>query len=316
MKTDNDSCRLYESLQLMDKLAFELRQTPGVQATSSVAELSRFFTAGLAEGSGKWLTISRDQAITNAAVGAAMIATPDITNQDCSVSPLVAYLSDHKADTLARVLKVSEDFANQYNSPPDAKTPTRFLLAAGSAGIEAATNIEVERGIWKMYGAVYGATALLCLLTFRSIRATLVAMVPLVMTTIICKALMVWLGIGLKVATLPVIAVGVGVGVDYALYLLSVQIAMQRRGATLAEAYRRSLDFTGRVVALVGLTMTAGVFTWAWSPIKFQADMGILLAFMFMWNMLGALVLTPALSHFLLNPRPAAKALTPTPATA
>ncbi|MCT6953434.1 MMPL family transporter, partial [Salmonella enterica] len=88
-----------------------------------------------------------------------------------------------------------------------------------------------------------------------------------------------------------VIAVGVGVGVDYALYLLSVQLAVQERGGSLAVAYRRSLDFTGRVVALVGLTMAAGVITWAWSPIKFQADMGILLTFMFLWNMLGALVL-------------------------
>jgi len=308
MKTGADGCRLYGSLQLMDQLALTLRQTAGVQATSSVAEMTRFLTAGLAEGSGKWLTISRDQAITNSAVGAAMIATPDITNQNCSLSPLVAYLSDHKADTLARVLKVSEDFANRHNTADDATTPTRFLLAAGSAGIEAATNIEVERAIIKMYLAVYGATALLCLLTFRSIAATVVAMIPLIITTLLCKALMVWLGIGLKVATLPVIAVGVGVGVDYALYLLSVQVAMQRRGATLAEAYRRSLDFTGRVVALVGLTMAAGVITWAWSPIKFQADMGILLTFMFLWNMLGALVLTPALSHFLLNPRPKAAA--------
>ncbi len=303
MKTDEDGCRYYDSLQLMDQLALELRQTPGVQATMSIADMTRFITAGMAEGSGKWLTISRDQAITNAAVSAAMIAMPDITNQKCSVSPLIAYLSDHKADTLARVLKISEDFANRYNAPEGTERPTRFLLAAGSAGIEAATNIEVERGIIKMYLAVYGATALLCLLTFRSIRATIVAMIPLIMTTILCKALMVWLGIGLKVATLPVIAVGVGVGVDYALYLLSVQLTMQRSGATLAQAYRRSLDFTGRVVALVGLTMAAGVITWAWSPIKFQADMGILLSFMFLWNMVGALVLIPALSHFLLNPR-------------
>lgn len=304
MKTDEDGCRYYKSLQLMDRLALELRQTPGVQATHSMADMTRFITAGLSEGSGKWLTISRDQAITNAAVSAAMINSPDITNQNCSVSPLIAYLSDHKADTLARVLKVSEDFAARYNSPEGAEKPTRFLLAAGSAGIEAATNIEVERGIIKMYLAVYGATALLCLLTFRSWRATVVAMIPLIITTILCKALMVWLGIGLKVATLPVIAVGVGVGVDYALYLLSVQIAMQRQGATLKQAYRRSLDFTGRVVALVGMTMAAGVITWAWSPIKFQADMGILLSFMFLWNMVGALVLIPALSHFLLNPKP------------
>ena len=200
------------------------------------------------------------------------------------------------------MLKVSEAFAVKHNSAKVEDGP-RFLLAAGSAGIEAATNIEVEHGILLMYLAVYGATALLCLVTFRSVRATLVAMIPLVMTTIICKALMVWMGIGLKVATLPVIAVGVGVGVDYALYLLSVQLAMQRRGATLAQAYRKSLDFTGRVVALVGLTMAAGVITWAFSPIKFQADMGILLTFMFLWNMVGALVLIPALSHFLLNPK-------------
>jgi uncharacterized protein len=309
MKTDEDGCRYYDSLRLMDQLALDLRQTPGVQATSSMADMTRFITAGMSEGSGKWMTLSRDQALTDTAVSAAMIATPDITNQKCSVSPLIAYLTDHKADTLARVLKVSEDFATRYNAPEGTTRPTRFLLAAGSAGIEAATNIEVERGVIKMYLAVYGATALLCLLTFRSLRATIVAMIPLIITTILCKALMVWLGIGLKVATLPVIAVGVGVGVDYALYLLSVQLAMQRKGATLTEAYRRSLDFTGRVVALVGLTMAAGVITWAWSPIKFQADMGILLSFMFLWNMVGALVLIPALSYFLLNPRSGSQAV-------
>jgi predicted RND superfamily exporter protein len=206
------------------------------------------------------------------------------------------------------VLRTSEEFAARYDTAAGALHPTHFVLAAGSAGIEAATNIEVERGVVKMYLAVYGATALLCLLTFRSVRATIVAMIPLIITTVLCKALMVELGIGLKVATLPVIAVGVGVGVDYALYLLSVQIAMQRRGASLAVAYRRSLDFTGRVVALVGVTMAAGVITWAWSPIKFQADMGLLLTFMFLWNMLGALILIPALSHFLLNPKAVAPA--------
>jgi uncharacterized membrane protein YdfJ with MMPL/SSD domain len=62
-----------------------------------------------------------------------------------------------------------------------------------------------------------------------------------------------------------------------------------------------SLQFTGKVVALVGVTLAAGVVCWAWSPIKFQADMGILLTFMFLLNMVGALVLVPALSHFLLN---------------
>ncbi|PKO28183.1 MAG: RND transporter [Betaproteobacteria bacterium HGW-Betaproteobacteria-18] len=303
MKTDDEGCRLYSSLNKMDSLAQLLRDDPSVQTTTSLAETVRFVTSAMSEGSGKWNTISRNQSITDGSVSAAVIATPDITNQSCSVSPLVAYLSDHKADTLSRVLKTANDYAAANNTAPDAKEPVQFLLAAGSAGIEAATNIEVQRSIITMYLAVYGATALLCLITFKSIRATIVALIPLIITTIICKALMVWLGIGLKVATLPVIAVGVGVGVDYALYLLSVQIALQRRGESLRLAYRRSLDFTGKVVALVGMTMAAGVITWSWSPIKFQADMGILLTFMFIWNMLGALALIPALSHFILNPR-------------
>jgi predicted RND superfamily exporter protein len=113
--------------------------------------------------------------------------------------------------------------------------------------------------------------------------------------------LMVAMGIGVKVATLPVIALGVGIGVDYALYLLSVQLHYQRQGMSLSEAYRNAVAFTGRVVGLVGITLAAGVICWAWSPIKFQADMGILLTFMFLWNMLGALILIPALSYFLLR---------------
>ena len=129
----------------------------------------------------------------------------------------------------------------------------------------------------------------------------LVALLPLVLTSILCEALMVAMGIGVKVATLPVIALGVGIGVDYALYLLSVQLHHQRAGLPLAQAYQKAVAFTGRVVGLVGITLAAGVVGWAWSPIKFQADMGLLLTFMFLWNMLGALVLIPALSHFLLR---------------
>ena len=138
------------------------------------------------------------------------------------------------------------------------------------------------------------------MITFRSFAATLCIVLPLVLTSVLGNALMAFLGIGVKVATLPVVALGVGIGVDYALYLLSVQLAQQRVGVPLREAYRRALQFTGKVVVLVGVTLAAGVVTWAFSPIKFQADMGVLLAFMFVWNMVGAVILIPALSHFLL----------------
>jgi predicted RND superfamily exporter protein len=188
----------------------------------------------------------------------------------------------------------------------------RFLLAAGSAGIEAATNIVVKKAMREMLFWVYGAVVLLCWVTFRSWRAVLAAVLPLVLTSVLCEALMVSLGMGVKVATLPVIALGVGIGVDYALYVLSVMLANLRRGMGLSEAYYRTLLFTGRVVMLTGVTLAIAVATWAFSPIKFQADMGILLAFMFLWNMFGALVMLPALAHFLLPPT----APTPTPVPA
>jgi predicted RND superfamily exporter protein len=147
---------------------------------------------------------------------------------------------------------------------------------------------------------VYGAVILLGFATFRSWRAVATMVVPLAVTSVLCEALMVLLGIGVKLDTLPVISLGVGIP-DYALYLLSVQLSHQRAGLPLHEAYGRSLRFTGKVVVLVGCTLAAAVVTWAGSPIKLQADMGLLLAFMFLANMGAALVLVPALSHFLLN---------------
>jgi hypothetical protein len=162
----------------------------------------------------------------------------------------------------------------------------------------------VEKANREMMLWVYAAVIILCLLTFRSLAGVICAVVPLMLTTILCEALMVWLGIGIKVATLPVIALGVGIGVDYALYVLTVILAKERRGIPLKQAYFETLMFTGRVVALIGVTLAAGVVTWVLSPIKFQADMGILLTFMFLWNMIGALVLMPALAHFILKPKP------------
>jgi len=296
MKTPTEGCLKYESLIEADRLAWELKQLPGVQTTISLADTVRQITSGTFEGSPKWYSISRNQDILNFAEQNALNNNPDLFNPDGSVMPVIAYLTDHKAETLNRVIASVEKF-NGAHSFKD----RQFLLAAGNAGIEAATNIVVKETNRTMLLYVYGAVIILCFVAFRNWRAVVVAVLPLMVTSILCEALMVVLGIGVKVATLPVIALGVGIGVDYALYLLSVQLSQQRAGLPLGEAYKNAVQFTGKVVALVGITLAAGVVTWAFSPIKFQADMGILLTFMFIWNMFGALILIPALSHFLLK---------------
>ncbi|MDT4815091.1 efflux transporter, putative, hydrophobe/amphiphile efflux-3 family [compost metagenome] len=309
VKTAPEGCLDYETLIEADRLGWTLQQVPGVQSTVSLADAVRKITAGSYEGSNKWLSIPPNQDVLNYAARTASTTNPELFNTDCSVMPVVAYLADHKAETLDRVVKAAEAFAAAHSTPEH-----QFLLAAGSAGIEAATNIVVKKANFTMLMYVYAAVIVLCFITFRSWRAVVVAVVPLVITSVLCEALMVVLGMGVKVATLPVIALGVGIGVDYALYLLSIQLARQRAGASLVESYRYALRFTGKVVALVGVTLAAGVITWAFSSIKFQADMGILLTFMFLWNMLGALVLIPALSHFLLRGDAAADAAGAQPA--
>lgn len=215
-----------------------------------------------------------------------------------------AYLKDHKADTLTAVVNTVEAFAARVNGKD-----LQFLDAAGNAGIEAATNIVVRRANVQMLLLVYAAVIVLALITFRSWRAMLCAILPLMLTSVLCEALMVALNIGVKVATLPVIALGVGIGVDYSLYVMTVMLASLRTGQSLSLSYYRALLFTGKVVVLTGLTLGIAVATWVFSPIRFQADMGVLLAFMFIWNMLGALILLPALGHFLLRPAPAADCL-------
>jgi predicted RND superfamily exporter protein len=296
VKTKPDGMSSFRTLTEEDRLEQQLRALPFVQGTMSAADMARYGTSGINEGSPKWFTLSRQASLSSQATFDLKTNDPELMNADSAAGTVIAYLADHRASTLDQVVKVTESFAQSHSNGD-----RQFLLAAGSAGIEAATNIAVLQANERMLAFVYAAVILLCLITFRSWRATIVAVIPLVVTSVLCQALMVVLGIGVKIATLPVVALGVGIGVDYALYLLSVQLAQQRAGMDLPSAYRMAVGFTGKVVALVGVTLAAGVVTWAWSPIKFQADMGILLTFMFIWNMVGALILIPSLSHFLLR---------------
>ncbi|OYD48083.1 efflux RND transporter permease subunit [Acidovorax kalamii] len=294
VKTPEGQCSHFDALNKVDALEWELRQIDGVESTNSLSLLNRRVLSGLNEGNPRWYEFLPNQDMLNTVTAS---APRGLYNDACGLLTVYVYLRDHKADTLARVVGHIEAFAQRNNT-----ADTQFLLAAGSAGIEAATNIVVKDAWRTMLLMVYGAVVVLCFVTFRSWKAVVVAVLPLVVTSFLAEALMVALGMGVKVATLPVIALGVGIGVDYALYILSITLSQLREGKSLSEAYYRALLFTGKVVMLTGVTLAVGVITWVASPIKFQADMGLLLAFMFLWNMLGALVLLPALAHFLLKP--------------
>ncbi|MCB1731757.1 MAG: MMPL family transporter, partial [Halieaceae bacterium] len=203
IKTPPDGCVDYEHLSLANELEWRLRQLPGVEDVRGLNVRTRQIMSGINEGYPKWLAMFRNQDTINYAVNE--LVTLEYVDPGCSIWPMLVYLADHKAATLEGVVAALEQFNEEWPSEK-----AQFLGAAGSSGFEAATNIVVKKANREMLFYVYGAVIMLCMLTFRSVPGVVCAVLPLMLTSILCEALMVWLGIGVKVATLPVIALGVG----------------------------------------------------------------------------------------------------------
>jgi hypothetical protein len=297
VETDVSKCSAYQTMEAVDRFTWAMENVPGVNSAMAATTVSKLVATGFNEGNLKWSTISRDQRALNTTFNPMPEA---LLNRDCSLLPVALFLEDHKAETLQRVVDAAQQFAEANNTDG-----LRFVLAAGNAGIEAATNQEIAKSQQRILALVYAVVCLLVFISFRSWRAVVCIVVPLMLTSALCQALMTALGIGVKVATLPVIALGVGVGVDYGIYIYSRFSSFIRRGLPIQEAYFQTLKTTGKAVGFTGIALAIGVATWIWSPIKFQADMGKLLTFMFLWNMVGALWLLPALACYLVKAEPA-----------
>lgn len=285
-----EKCVSYQVMDVMERLQWELNHTEGVQSTVSIVNVSKAVTKAFNEGSFKWYELSRNQKIIDTSL---QYVPSSFMNRDCSLAPIFVFLNDHKAQTLQRAVDVVEAFTSQIQS-----NDVKILLAAGNAGIEVATNQLIQESQTFIMVIVYVVVGLMVLLAYRSVRAMVCIVMPLMMTSVLCTALMAYLGIGVKVSTLPIIALGVGLGVDYGIYIYSRLEELLDEGLTLQKAYYHTLRSTGKAVAFTGLTLAIGTTTWIFSPIKFQTDMGILLTFMFLWNMVGSLTLLPMLSYY------------------
>lgn len=295
--TPAGECGSYPVAAAVDQLQWRLENVPGVQGTSSLFTAMKKVLAGQNSGDLKWQSLTRNRYSSNAAH---RLLPSELYNSACTMVPVIAYLDDHRSETLARVESAVVEFAAKHNT-----ADIEFKLAAGNAGIETATNNVIRTAKPMMLGLEYLIVALLVLWEFKSLRIMLCIMIPLYITSVLCEAVMVMLGLGVKVATLPVIALGIGIGVDYGIYIYNKLEHFLARGLSLRDAYFETLKTTGMAVALTGVMLALGVATWIFSAIKFQADMGLLLTFMFLWNMIGAVVMIPALATLLRRRGPA-----------
>ena len=289
-----DGCIDYEVMTTLDDFTWHMRNVEGVQGAISVPTIAKVINAGWNEGSLKWRVLPRTEVVMVQNVRPIETST-GLRNDECSVMPLVIFTTDHKAETIDRIVAAVKDFRDDLDSDK-----VNIRLATGNVGVMAASNEVVEAAQFPILIGVFSAIILLCWLTFRSLRAVLCIVIPLALVSLLAYALMAVLEIGLKVSTLPVVALGVGIGVDYGIYIFSRLQGYLKTGMPLAQAYERSLTIAGNAVVFTGITLAIGVATWIFSPLKFQADMGILLTFMFLVNMLGAIFLLPALAYWLM----------------
>ncbi|MBB1361725.1 MULTISPECIES: MMPL family transporter [unclassified Shewanella] len=285
-----EACTYHSLLSQIDQFEWMMANTPGVESTASLASIAKKVNAGFNEGNPKWEILPRTTASLVQAVGQ-VPTTSGLLNSNCSVMPVYLFLKDHKAETIEVVVDKVKAVAAQLNSDT-----LQFKLASGPVGVMAATNEAVSEAQLPMMLYVYGAVFVLCLISFKSLKATIAVIIPLYVVSTLAQALMTLLDIGLAVSTLPVIALGVGIGVDYGIYILSTMSNKLSNGMPVQQAYFEALVERGSAVIFTGLTLAIGVSTWFFSDLKFQMDMGILLTFMFLVNMLGAIIILPALS--------------------
>ena len=289
-ETPNDSCNNYAVLNYIEQFTQQMSQVPGVLSVSSLSALAKFANAGLNEGNPKLQALPRDAKALQVAVGY-LPEAGGLFNRACTMMAANIYLADHKATTIEPAVQAVKDFRRQYDPTP---LGVKLRLASGNVGVLAATNEEVEARELPMMLYVYAAIVLLVLLAYRDWRAMLACCLPLTIATFLGYWFMKTLDIGLTVATLPVMVLATGIGVDYAFYIYNRLLIHLARGETMKQALEGALREVGVATIFTAITLSVGVATWAFSDLKFQADMGILLTFMFMVNMVMAITVLPA----------------------
>ncbi len=289
-ETPKDGCYDTAVMAHIDQFAWQMQNVPGVISVASVAQLAKQAYAGTNEGHPKWTALAADERSLANSVGLIPEGT-GLFNPGCTVLPVNIYLTDHKASTVKQVIAAVRELRDDERM--DGVT---LRLASGNVGVQAATNEVLETTELPMMLWVYATILALVFFTYRDWRAMIACCLPLTLATFLGYWFMKELDIGLTVATLPVMVLAVGIGVDYAFYIYNRLQLHLAQGASIVVAFKQALMETGIATIFTAITLSVGVATWSFSDLKFQADMGMLLTFMFMVNMLMAITLLPALA--------------------
>lgn len=288
-----NSCGDARLMRMVDDFSWKMEQLPEVISVVSLPSMIKLYNEGYNEGNPKMAAIPSDKRELGYIVSD-QESLKGIGTKDCSMVGVNLFLTDHKAVTLKEILRVAKQYRDSNKMEG-----VRIRLASGNGGVIAATNEEVEVSELPMMLWVYAVITLLVFLTYRDLRAMVACTLPLTVGTFLGYWFMKANVIGLTVATLPVMVLAVGIGVDYAFYIYNRLQLHLAKGEDIVTAFEKSLQEVGIATIFTAITLAVGVATWSFSDLKFQADMGKLLTFMFLVNMVMAVTALPAIAVLL-----------------
>ncbi len=207
---------------------------------------------------------------------------------------VVVYYKDKTGPTIDRAIATAKRFIKEYSRLPEG---FEYSLAGGVIGTEASINEMVaSKQLQTLIIALLGVF-FFCTLNFMSIKAGLALTLPLALSNFMAFAYMAIAQIGLSVSTLPVSAAGIGMGVDYGIYLIARMEEEKKLdpAASLNTVMIRTIQTYGKSIMYIAGTLVAGLLVWVFSPLKFQAQMGLMLAVILFLNCLGAIFMVPVL---------------------
>ncbi len=286
-----------ELMQGMEALKQYMMEDPNVGFAVSIADLVKGVSMLAYGNDPKFESIPKERrAISDLLnfykMGAAAGALDKWAEPNFSASNVKIYMRDHRGTTLDAVINRVRDF---MAANADKMGDAEMRPAGGLGGILAAANEVIAVKNHQLLMMVLGIVLVLCTLTYRSLVAGFMFILSLVLANFLAFAYMVFKGIGLNINTLPVVSLGIGLGVDYGLYIISRITETYQEEKDLTRAVHKGVTTSGRAVFATATMMTAGVVFWYFSPLRFQAEMGILLGILMMSNMFVGILVLPAI---------------------
>lgn len=298
-ETLNRTMRKAETVLTMQRLQYLMGvSNHPPEASLSFADYLGEANRLYAGGNPKWMPLDPNDQAVEAATGALMIGTgpkafshvADFEQRNGTVS---FWFKDNKQATVDSALTAAQDAINEIGTEFQ---QFRVRLGSGTIALQQSVNDAVDRYHWVILGLLNVVIFATCSFAYRSFAAGLLLLVPVNVSNIFLMAVMTFMGIGFDVNTLPITAIGIGVGIDYGIYLLSRICEETQDKHDLARSITASVTTTGKAIFFTATIVLIGILPWYFlSELKFLADMGLLLVMVMLINMIIALIVVPLL---------------------